>query len=207
MKKKASESDPSPIQEQPNTPTTPSELGFNVEEFLVPQDAVLAVPVQRLITTLTVKRPSKQLFFRVQPDWPLDKQFYTLTVEASGETFLLLPDVAPHAVDAKTRHSALCITRDGAPFLWLFSPRVDASGRANAWGHSAYEASKAAKDRWVQIRANMTLGHYEALFPENEYPDPTWPELTFQQAINLAFDGRVIGDPKHEVLQMIRGER
>ena len=181
-------------------------LGFNVDDFLVPQDAVLAVPVQRLITTLVVKRPSKQMFFRVYPDWPLDKQFYTLTVETTGETFLLLPGAAPHAVDVRLRHSALCITRDGAPFLWLFSPRVDASGRANAWGHSAREAASAAKKRWLQIRANMTLGHYEAHYPANEYPDPTWPDLTFEQAINLAFGGRVIGDPNHEVLQMIRGE-
>jgi len=147
------------------------------------------------------------LFFRVHPEWPLETQFYTLTVDATGETFLLLPEVAPHAVDAKPRHSALCITRDGSPFLWVLWRGVDPRGRFNAWGYSDVEAAGDAKARWVQIRANTTLGHYEAYFPSHNYPDPTWPNLTFGQAINLAFDGRVIGDIHHEVLQLVRGER
>ena len=63
-----------------------------------------------------------------------------------------------------------------------------------------------AKAKWVRIKANMNLGAYEMYVAENEkIPDPTWPELSFDEIIRIAFRDRLIDSPDHPVIKRLRG--
>jgi len=52
----------------------------------------------------------------------------------------------------------------------------------------------------------MNLGAYEMYVAENEkIPDPTWPELSFDEIIRIAFRDRLIDSPEHPVIKRLRG--
>ena len=51
----------------------------------------------------------------------------------------------------------------------------------------------------------MSLGAYEIFQAESAIPDPTWPELTFQEITRIAFKDRLIAGPDHPVIKRLRG--
>jgi hypothetical protein len=59
--------------------------------------------------------------------------------------------------------------------------------------------------RWVRVRANMSLGAYEMFEAASTIPDPTWPELSFQELVKIAFRDRLITSLNHPVIKRLRG--
>jgi hypothetical protein len=122
------------------------------------------------------------------------------------ETFLVLPTIArdiPHECIMTTMYAA--ITRGGVAFLWpVRLPGAD--GRQLEWHRSAAEAAEMAMKEWVRVKANMQLGAYEVWGASATIPGPTWPELTYQQMLAIAFKGRLVDSLDHPVLKRLRGE-
>jgi hypothetical protein len=58
----------------------------------------------------------------------------------------------------------------------------------------------------VRVKANMSLGAYEVYEASATIPEPTWPELTYQQMLAIAFKGRLVDNFDHPVLKRLRGE-
>ncbi len=58
---------------------------------------------------------------------------------------------------------------------------------------------------WVRVSANMALGAYEIFKATADLPEPEWPEVSFQEVLEIAFRDRFIGDFDHPVLQRLRG--
>jgi hypothetical protein len=57
------------------------------------------------------------------------------------------------------------------------------------------------------MMSNNSIGAYEALEAGREIPDPTWPELTFAEILEIAFGhGHVIDDRDHPAIRKLRGE-
>jgi hypothetical protein len=73
------------------------------------------------------------------------------------------------------------------------------------WHRSAREAAELATTRWVRCKANRSLGAYEIFQAEAGITEPTWPELTFQEIIRIAFRDRLIMSLDHPVIKRLRG--
>jgi hypothetical protein len=96
------------------------------------------------------------------------------------------------------------INRQGVIFLWPV--RLPASdGRILEWHRSAAEAAERAMDRWIRVRANMSLGAYEMFEAAATIPDPVWPELSFQELLRIAFRDRLVDRLDHAVIKRLRG--
>jgi hypothetical protein len=68
------------------------------------------------------------------------------------------------------------------------------------------DAADKAKTQWIKVVANMGLGAYDQYVATAQFPAPTWPDITFQAIIRIAFRDRMISDWDHPVLKQLRGE-
>jgi hypothetical protein len=59
----------------------------------------------------------------------------------------------------------------------------------------------------VRITANMSLGANEIFEATGDLPDPTWPELPFQEILKIAFRDHIVDRPDHPVVQLLRGAK
>ena len=74
----------------------------------------------------------------------------------------------------------IAISRTGVLFMWPV--KVPASdGKTNEWHTSAATAAQRAMKSWVRVKSNMDLGAYEIFEAEGSIPDPTWPDLSFDE--------------------------
>ena len=62
-----------------------------------------------------------------------------------------------------------------------------------------------AMERWVRVKANMSLGAYEIFEAASTIADPQWPELTFQEFLRIAFRDRLVDRLDHPVIKRLRG--
>ena len=93
--------------------------------------------------------------------------------------------------------------RQGSVFLWPL--RVPDSSRQDAWAQSALAASAAAETQWVRIAANMQAGSYDVAVATAAFPEPEWPECSFEELFRLAFRDRVIDTIDHPVIRRLKG--
>ena len=120
-----------------------------------------------------------------------------------------LNDVTPQMateLPGEFKPAALCtsINRQGVLFLWPVKlPGPD--GRHNEWHRSAAEAAERAMRKWVRVTANVSLGAYEIFEATGDLPEPTWPDLTFEEILKIAFRNLIVDRPDHPVVQRLRG--
>jgi hypothetical protein len=179
---------------------------FNPANLRIDLDISEGIGVKKAIITIPVRKPNGQDFVRVHagPDYRLPVA--VIELRDDRETFLVPPSIArdiPGECIMTTLYT--CINRQGVPFLWpVRLPGSD--GRQLEWHRSAAEAAEMAMKRWVRVKANMSLGAYEVYEASATIPEPTWPELTYQQMLAIAFKGRLVDNFDHPVLKRLRGE-
>ncbi len=52
----------------------------------------------------------------------------------------------------------------------------------------------------------MNLGAYELYEAAAELPEPTWPDISMQEIVNISFAEFQIADMTHPVIKRLRGE-
>ena len=113
----------------------------------------------------------------------------------------ILPELTGEVV-YKTVFTA--INRQGVVFLWpVRLPAPD--DRKSAWQRSLWEAAEVAMEKWLRVKANMSLGAYEITIARGEMAEPTWPELSFQELARIAYRDRMITSLDHPVVKRLRG--
>ncbi len=162
--------------------------------------------VQRAIVTVPVRKPNPQEFFRVHPDeaWRLETAL--IEIKADREMYLVDPGIWPlFPNECKPRTLYTTIDRRNVVTLWPVR-LPDEKGRLDDWNRSAHEAAQLAMQKWVRLSANQSLGAYDIDIASGVFPDPVWPDITFQELLKIAFKGRLIEDLDHPVLRRLRGE-
>ena len=179
---------------------------FDPSRYRLGQEFAASAGVERLLTTVPVRKPDRQWFVRVRPgeEWRLNAG--VLVTEDDRETYLvdqsLVPELAGEVVPV-ILYTA--INRQGVLFLWPARlPGPD--GRELEWHRSAHEAAAHAEIGWVRVQANMSLGAYEISRALGDLDEPKWPEQDFAFLLRIAFKGRIIDSPDHAVLRRLRGE-
>jgi hypothetical protein len=181
---------------------------FDLNALRLSQDFASAVGVKKLITTVPVRKPAKEWFVRVHPDPKYQLPTAVIELKEDREIYLVAEPLRPALVDEKTFSARLLVTaisRQGVLFLWpIRLPGSD--GRIDEWSRTALAAANEAKSRWTRVTANMGLGAYDVAVAVGQIAEPTWPDISFQQIIRIAFRNHMISEFDHPVLKRLRGE-
>lgn len=188
------------------TSFSPKATGFDLNALRFSRNVGEGFAVKRQITRVPVRKPTKAEFFRThsEPDW----KFQTMILERKeeSETYLLAPD-AWDILPELQRPATLCaaIDRRGNPFL-IPIPLPGEDGRRNQW-HDSLEAVVALSEKqWVRSVANMSIGGYDAHVAIGQLPEPEWPDMTFEQLMEIAFRGRIVESEEHPLIRQLLGE-
>jgi len=179
---------------------------FDVDNLRLSQDFASSIGLKKILTTVPVKKPNSQTWVRVHPDEAYRLPTAVLEVKEDKEIYLVareLWEALGEEIIPIMLYTA--ITRQGNLFIWpIRMPRED--GRPNAWNQSAHEAAQIAMEKWVRVKSNQSLGAYDIFESSGTLSEPTWPEVSFDALLKIAFKDRRIESHDHPILRGLRGE-
>jgi hypothetical protein len=185
----------------PPPPPDPFDLNF----LRLDQSFFEKAGVKKLLTTVPVRRPNPQDFIRVHADPGYRAALALIELRDDREVYLLTPTIASQLPGEYVMANVFtAINRQGVTFLWPVKlPPPD--GRIVEWHRSAAEAAELAMQKWVRLKANMTLGAYEIFESQGVIPDPEWPTLPFNELLRIGFRDRYVDYLDHAVIKRLRG--
>jgi hypothetical protein len=179
---------------------------FDLAALRLDQSFTQGGGAKKLLTTVPVRKPNKQDFFRVHRDRTFRETLAIIELKENREVYLLLPEVArslPNEFVMAMMYTT--INRQGVVHLWPVNlPGPD--GKVLEWHRSAATAAERAMEHWVRVTANMSLGAYEIFKASAAIPEPTWPDLSFKELLRIAFKDRLVTDLNHPLVKRLRGE-
>lgn len=183
----------------------PGLQSLDLEKLKLSQNYAETLNVRKALTTVPVRKPNKQDFVRVHPDSEYQIQTMVLELKDDRETFM----VAQHLwseLPSELVPKILCTTinRQGVLTLWpIRLPGED--GKLDEWNSSALKGVVMAQNCWIRVSSNMSLGAYEFFEALGDLPEPDWPDVSFEEIINVAFRGNYIDSLDHPAIQKLRG--
>jgi hypothetical protein len=178
---------------------------FNLESLRLDQSFIETAGVKKLLTTVPVRRPNPQDFIRVHSDSAYRANLAVIELRDEREMYLLTPQIA-QALPGEYAMAAVftAINRQGVVFLWPVKlPQPD--GKVIEWHRAAAEAAELAMSRWVRVKANMALGAYEIFEAQGVIPDPTWPDVSFEELLRIGFRGTLVNSFDHPLIKRLHG--
>jgi hypothetical protein len=186
-------------------PCTPAPDPFDLASLRLNPSFIETAGVKKLLTTVPARKPGAQDFIRVRREPEYRENFALVDLKDDREDFLVRPELMSELageVVYKTIFTA--INRQGVVFLWpIRLPAPD--DRKSDWTRSAREAAELAMEKWIRVKANMSLGAYEVTASETIKVEPVWPELSFGELLRIAYRDRMITNLEHPVIQRLRG--
>jgi hypothetical protein len=191
----------------PTAETTAEADPFDPARLRIGQDFAAGLGVKKLVTTIPVRKPSRETFIRTHPDPEFRIPTGVIELKGDREIYLVAPSLW-EALAAETtfgpRLLIPTITRQGVVFLWpIRLPGPD--GRLDDWSRSALEAADFARDTWIRVQANMHLGAYDVVAAPGVVATPEFPALSLSEILRTAFKDRYIDRWDHPVLRKLRG--
>ena len=179
---------------------------FDLDSLRLKQDFSETLGIQRVLSHVPVRKPNKTNFIRVRPGEDYRMDIGMVEMKEERETFLVTPAMMSEpgiyelVVPARL---VTYITRQGVLALWPL--KLEKDGKLNPWHESALEAAQLAEEKWVSVRADMSLGAYQIFLATAELPEPEWPEHTFSELVRLGFKGLIVDKPDHPLIQQLTG--
>jgi hypothetical protein len=161
---------------------------------------------QKVLTHVPVAKPGKQRFVRVHSAAENQLECAILKLEDDEQPFLVAPNIATMvAQDMKPAILRLSVDRQGNLFLWPVPP-LPADGNDNSWNQSQRQIADMAEHSWVRLSSNRATGSYDAIVAQGEIPEPGWPDLSFEDILEIAFGStHIIEDREHPALRKLWG--
>ena len=179
---------------------------LDLDSLRLKQDFNETLGVQKVLTHVPVRKPNKTNFIRVRPGEDYRMDIGIVEMKEERETYLVTPAMMSEpgiyelVVPARL---VTYITRQGVLALWPL--KLEKDGKLNPWHESALEAAQLAEEKWVSVRADMSLGAYQIFLATAELPEPEWPEHTFSELVRLGFKGLIVDAPDHPLIQQLTG--
>jgi hypothetical protein len=156
----------------------------------------------KIQTKLEVRTPTKKSWYRAHrdPDFQIPVDLLIIDGGRDEGTWLLEPDVefpdelAQHTVPAILTR---CITSDGTEFLFL-AKQTEKSPRS-----STRRLITESREKWIQSSWNGNSKSYDFRYASQLRREPVWPEKTMDELLELGFDGYIINNPNHEVVNRL----
>ena len=188
------------------TKKTDVKTDFDLDSLRLKQDFGETLGIQRVLSRVPVRKPNKTNFIRVRPGEDYRMDIGMVEMKEERETFLVTPAMMSEpgiyelVVPARL---VTYITRQGVLALWPL--KLEKDGKLNPWHESALKAAQLAEEKWVSVRADMSLGAYQIFLATAELPEPEWPEHTFSELVRLGFKGLIVDAPDHPLIQQLTG--
>ncbi|ORA12612.1 hypothetical protein BST16_16845 [Mycobacterium asiaticum DSM 44297] len=165
------------------------------------------IEVERVLTAVPVRRPKRTEFFRVHPDFVLDTLLLERDSGMDKDSYLVVPELQ-HLVLPELRRTRLfvAITKRGTVFLWPVKLPMEGNDSGRRVAETALQGAEQAKRSWVRLSWSRDLGGYEMLRAKGDLGTPQWPEKSFRDLIEIAFQHHLINRPDHEVIRELAGE-
>ena len=187
-----------------NEPPTGSLL--DIHALSMSQDFDAMINVVKVTTDIPVGRQSNQVFIRTHPDKTYRLLTKVLEDKEARETYVVNPELWPVlSRDLTSKALFTVINRQNTLSLWPIR-LPDETGKLDPWNQSALEAAQLAQNHWIRVVSNMAQGSYDVFKAIGDLPEPEWPELSFQEIVDIAFKGKYISNLDHPVLRKLRGE-
>lgn len=190
-----------------NVPVQPGSTGSAsvIDKLRLPADFTKNFGTKKILTYVPVGRPSKEKYFRAHPDDAMTIEVVILELKDHGETYVVAPDVADILGSLVRRvRLYLAVDRAGNPML-IPVPLPDADGNQNKWHASLEHAIGHAKNNWIRISANRSLGSYDVQQATGQLAQPVWPDLELDELVEIAFRDRIVFDEKHPIVNTVLG--
>ena len=142
----------------------------------------------------------------MHPDAAYRLETALLEVKEANETYLVDPSLwGELAGEITPKVLFTTITQQKVLSLWpVRLPGID--GRLDDWNRSALEAAERARSVWLKLVSNRSLGAYEIYEAAGNLSEPEWPELSFQELLEIAFKDHFIRSMDHPEVRRLRGE-
>ena len=149
-------------------------------------------------------KPNPRVFIRTFLV-PEQTETYWLLMDAEKELYAVTQTLA---IELGSDAYPVClvpyVTRDPVAGIWPI--KVGRSGaKPNSWNVSAYQAACTAKENWVRVQSNMTMGCYDTKIATGTFEEPLLPDESYDELVGRALDGRVIESTGHPVIQKLLG--
>jgi hypothetical protein len=193
------------IGEKHEPPTEPLDP-FAPENLRLSPDEEGVAPAEKLLTTVPVRKPSPQSWFRVHPD-PAYRRDLTILENKCEREIFYVPASISRLVSDEAVHATLylAVDRQGTAFFWPIKLPSRETGKDSSWAQSAREAAELATRQWMRMKADMSLGAYQLWVATAAIPDPAWPQQTMDELLRIAFKNHCINGEEHIVIQILRG--
>ena len=167
----------------------------------------LTVQRKKIITNVSVGRPSSDCYFRVHPD--ADMFLPANVVVGPGgrdDLYFVVPKMWTYPVVAKRLRPvtiAVVLTWPGSEVQLFVVPRL---AKVKCW-KTLQVALERGQSEWLQIAGwNEDERDFMLQKADGELPEPQWPpDLDLSALLKIAFDGRIIDSTEHPVVRQWRG--
>jgi hypothetical protein len=170
-------------------------------------DTILSTGAKETLSKLPVRKPTKQEFFRCHRSDDMSLITAIYEDKETREFFLIAPEMrgAMLALDQLTPVKlVLAITRQNV-LIMVPAKLPSDTGSSSGWQESLLMATERAKETWTRTAADMSLGAYRVWEAIGNLSDPTWPDMSLNEMMALAFRDRVIDTEDHPVFNKLLG--
>jgi len=176
---------------------------FDLDAIRLSQNFGESSGIKKLLTTVPVRKPNRTQFFRTHPDHRLDVML--LKYGDTDDLYIVMPQLRAEVEHlAKPYRLVLTVDRGGTVFIWPLA--IPDEERPLDWHSSAMEADAFARESWVRMQSNQSLGAYEIFQAQGQLSEPAWPVETWPELVKVAFRKKIIDAADHVVLRKLRGE-
>src|SRR5262249_11806249 len=132
---------------------------FAPENLRLNQAFTEMVAVRKVIVSVPVRKPNAQDFVRVHPD--LAENFPVIQLKEDNEQYIVGRElVGELASEIASVTLYLATNKQGVAFFWPVRLPTPDGRDFDAW-RSSREAAELAKEKWVRVKWNKSLGGYE----------------------------------------------
>jgi hypothetical protein len=125
----------------------------NLEAIRLSPEDTAGLGSKKILTTVPVRKPKKQEFFRCHPDANMTLAAMLVTDDDSGEAHFVAPDMRGHGVladNVKPTLLQLCILRNGTLFIWPLTIPGEGGGRSWHEGCGA-NVLRSSQGLWCEL--------------------------------------------------------
>jgi hypothetical protein len=173
-----------------------------LDELVQPVDfsgvATAGTPIR-----IQISKPRRDEWVAVRPgkDWQLAIYVIEDNQDMEREIYIVHSDLANGELSDDARYAILhlAISSTGRLFWWHI--KMSATSRRNHWSETALKAVEVAQRKWIRL----IPGHesYEIRKAKAQMLEPRWPDLSREEAIQLAFEDRVINTMDHPIARRL----
>jgi hypothetical protein len=173
----------------------------NLESLRLSQDYVEAAGIKKEISIIRAKKPHRQEFIRVHPSWSLETMMY---VDQDERTHYIVNPSLYELLEGELIPKILFPYVNIKRVLKLWPIRLpDAEGKLDDWNRSSLEHAETAKEKWVRVASNRSLGAYEVFSHLGAINDPEWPDIDMQTIVDIAFKDCRIDNETHPIVKSL----